>query len=71
MKRIPMCWKCKEAILEQVDLPDAEFVPSMTKLIGCKENSNIKSYGSACVLCPLIQPKEVKHDSNFCEGQRD
>ena len=65
MKRIPMCWKCANRIADDSGLPGAPI------LIGCKEHPGIKSWAAACVLCPLIQPKKVKHDSNFCEGQRD
>lgn len=62
---IPMCWKCASKIIS--DHPE----DMGQLLIGCKENPNIHSYGSACVLCPLIQPKGEKHDSDVCEGQRD
>ena len=60
---IPMCWKCASRIVE----PDPTGVAQI--LIGCKDHPNIESYGGACILCPLIQPKEVKHDSRIREGQ--
>ena len=60
---IPMCWKCASRI------KGLDPSGSGLGLIGCKENPNIESYGGACILCPLIQPKEVKHDSRIREGQ--
>ena len=59
---IPICWKCASRIEE----PDPTGVSVI--LIGCKEHPDIESYGGACILCPLIQPKEVKHDSRIREG---
>mgnify|MGYP000894121636 FL=1 len=60
---IPLCWKCSS----RIEGSDPTGIGKT--LIGCKENKNITSYGSAMVLCPLIQPKGVKHDSRICEGQ--
>ena len=45
---IPMCWKCANKI-------EGPFLGMGTTLVGCKENKNITSYGSAMVLCPLIK----------------
>lgn len=62
MKQIPMCVKCVEAITE------LNLAYNCRELVGCKANPSIKSYSDAYVLCPLIQPNEVKHDSDVCEG---
>ena len=52
-KSIPMCWKCRDVIMEE--MPDEAvngIVPST--IVGCKVNTAIKNYNDAEELCSIL-----------------
>lgn len=55
MRTVPLCYKCVSAIIEQHGGND------WSKVVGCKECDEIKSYDDARTKCPLL-PSEVSDD---------
>lgn len=53
-KTIPMCWKCRDAILGDDDTGTKVYGVSSKILVGCKKNKHITDYYYAKLMCPLI-----------------
>ena len=55
MKRIPLCNKCANAILEEFTKNPRSLI-----MVGCKEDSRIKNYNDASKLCPVIKKDDER-----------